>query len=127
MTSSCTILRRPPASATATGPSSTTVRRRPPTPPQLDQNISDSRAPNAPTPSRMKPTVLTLNPDVVTCTANASTAPTAIRNRLTPRPMGGLLSVGTAGGSRSAGPITESDGGDAQETRVEARRLRLRV
>src|SRR5689334_8699196 len=71
----------------------TVVRRSPPNPPQLDQKISDSSAPIAPTMSRIHPIVWTLKPDVDTCTANASTAPTAIRIRLTPIPMIRLLQL----------------------------------
>src|SRR5258708_6371426 len=61
--------------------------RGPPEPPQLHPKTIDMGAPIAPTTSRMTPIVWTLNPWPVTCTANASTAPTAIRMRLTPIPI----------------------------------------
>src|SRR5438132_6663156 len=68
-----------------------TSRRRPPAgaaqPPQLDQKMSESSAPKAPTASRIQPIVCRLKPLVETCTANASTAPTAIRMMLTPIPI----------------------------------------
>src|SRR5579885_3781676 len=49
--------------------------------------MRDSSQPTAPTIMRMTPTVLRFTPDVVAVTAQVSTAPTAIRMRLTPMPM----------------------------------------
>src|SRR5438270_4336074 len=59
----------------------------PPKPPQLDQKMSDSNAPIAPTARRIQPIVWISMPLTVALTAQTSTAPTATSRRLTPIPM----------------------------------------
>src|SRR2546423_1552275 len=59
----------------------------PPKPPQLDQKMSDSNAPNAPTARRIQPIVWISMPLTVALTAQTSTAPAATSRRLTPIPM----------------------------------------
>src|SRR6266496_1734577 len=65
----------------------TVSSRRPPKPPQLDQKISESRQPTAPTTSRMTPIRCRFTADVDVLTAQARIAPAAIRIRLTPIPI----------------------------------------
>src|SRR5215468_7305803 len=66
-----------------------TVRRPPgaPAPPQLDQKIIESRAPTAPTTSRIQPIVCSSTPLTVALIAQIRIAPAATRTRLTPIPM----------------------------------------
>jgi hypothetical protein len=52
---------------------------------KLLQNSSDNTKPRAPAIIKMIPTVLMLNPEVVTSTAKVKMAPTTNRKRLTPR------------------------------------------
>jgi hypothetical protein len=52
---------------------------------KLLQNSSDSTRPRAPAIIRMIPTVLMLNPEVVTSTAKVKMAPTTNKKMLTPR------------------------------------------
>src|SRR5215216_3651704 len=49
------------------------------------QNSNDNTRPSAPATIRMTPTVLRLNPEVVTSTAKVKIAPTTNRKMLTPR------------------------------------------
>src|SRR5436309_12714627 len=65
----------------------TVSSRRPPKPPQLDQKISESMQPTAPTTSRMTPTRCRFTADVDVLTAQARIAPAAIKIRLTPIPI----------------------------------------
>src|SRR5215213_4485495 len=52
---------------------------------KLLQNSSDNTKPRAPATIKMTPTVLMLNPEVVTSTAKVKMAPTTSRKMLTPR------------------------------------------
>jgi hypothetical protein len=52
---------------------------------KLLQNSSDNTRPRAPAIIRMIPTVLMLNPEVVTSTAKVKMAPTTNKKMLTPR------------------------------------------
>ena len=52
---------------------------------KLLQNSGDTTKPSAPATIRMTPTVLMLNPEVVTSTAKVKMAPTTNRKILTPR------------------------------------------
>src|SRR5437879_4068558 len=61
--------------------------RRPPKPPQLDQKISESRQPTAPTTSRITPIRCRFTADVDVLTAQARIAPAAIKIKLTPIPI----------------------------------------
>ena len=53
----------------------------------LDQKMSESTSPTAPTTMRMTPTVLRLTPEAVAVTAHFRMAPTAMKMRLTLMPM----------------------------------------
>src|SRR5215207_6533063 len=70
------------SSTTVSGPATVLLRRYGE---KLLQNSSDSTRPRAPATIRMTPTVLRLNPEVVTSTAKAKMAPTTNRKILTPR------------------------------------------
>src|ERR687898_3055435 len=70
------------SSTTVAGPPTLVVRRYGE---KLLQNSSDSTKPSAPATIRMIPTVLRLNPEVVTSTAKVKVAPTTNRKILTPR------------------------------------------
>src|SRR4029453_12105542 len=70
------------SSTTVSGPVTVRVRRYGE---KLLQNSSDSTRPSAPAIIRMIPTVLRLNPEVVTSTAKVKIAPTTSRKMLTPR------------------------------------------
>src|SRR5215213_8499209 len=70
------------SSTTVSGPAMVLLRRYGE---KLLQNSSDSTRPSAPATIRMTPTVLILNPEVVTSTAKVKMAPTTNRKILTPR------------------------------------------
>src|SRR5215217_4669407 len=70
------------SSTTVSGPAMVLLRRYGE---KLLQNSSDSTRPSAPATIRMTPTVLRLNPEVVTSTAKVTMAPTTNRKMLTPR------------------------------------------
>ena len=69
-------------STTVSGPATVRLRRYGE---KLLQNSSDNTRPSAPATIRMTPTVLMLNPEVVTLTAKVKMAPTTNRKMLTPR------------------------------------------
>jgi hypothetical protein len=70
------------SSTTVSGPARVLLRRYGE---KLLQNSSDNTRPSAPATIRMTPTVLMLNPEVVTSTAKVKMAPTTNRKILTPR------------------------------------------
>src|SRR5919108_2739996 len=70
------------SSTTVSGPATVLLRRYGE---KLLQNSNDSTRPSAPATIRMTPTVLRLNPEVVTSTAKVKIAPTTNRKILTPR------------------------------------------
>jgi hypothetical protein len=70
------------SSTTVSGPATVLPRRYGE---KLLQNSNDNTRPRAPAIIKMIPTVLMLNPEVVTSTAKAKIAPTTNRKMLTPR------------------------------------------
>ena len=70
------------SSTTVSGPATVLLRRYGE---KLLQNSSDNTKPSAPATIRMIPTVLMLNPEVVTSTAKVKMAPTTNRKMLTPK------------------------------------------
>src|SRR5215217_8427172 len=70
------------SSTTVSGPATLRLRRYGAKP---LQNSNDNTRPSAPATIRMTPTVLRLNPEVVTSTAKVKIAPTTNRKMLTPR------------------------------------------
>jgi len=70
------------SSTTVSGPATVLLRRYGE---KLLQTSSDSTRPRAPATIRTIPTVLRLNPEVVTSTAKVKMAPTTNRKMLTPR------------------------------------------
>src|SRR5215211_2383982 len=89
------------SSTTVSGPATVRLRRYGE---KLLQNSSDSTRPSAPATIRMTPTVLRLNPEVVTSTAKVKMAPTTNRKILTPRLKAARLLQDASTADRSPNP-----------------------